>query len=46
MNINSVSEFSSYAESKTELKTKNRTECGIKQVEELLTKSELKKFAE
>ena len=29
MNINSTSEFSSFAESKTGLKTKNRTECGI-----------------
>ncbi len=29
MNIDSTSEFSSFMESKTELKTKTRTECGI-----------------
>ncbi len=33
--------FSSFTESKTELKTKNRTVSGIKQVAELLTQSEL-----
>ena len=38
--------FSSFEEFKSELNTKIGTECGIKQVAELLTQSELKKFAE
>ena len=38
--------FFSFAESETELKTKNRIECGIWQVADVLTKLELKKFAE
>ncbi len=29
MNINSTSEFNSFVELKTELKTKTRIECGI-----------------
>ena len=38
--------FSSFEELKSELNTKIGTECGIQQVAELLTQSELKKFAE
>ena len=38
--------FSSFEELKSELNTKIGTECGIQQLAELLTQSELKKFAE